>query len=112
MPRLVSLLAVIVLMTGGPKGPALAQQTEKGKLAYQWHCAPCHGLDGKGDGLPSDLTVLAKKNDGKFPTKRVFEIIESTWMGTNVGRRMPIMGFDARTRSAAIVDYLKRLQGQ
>ncbi len=110
MPKRASMLAAIVLMAAGLKGVALAQQTDKGKLAYQWHCAPCHGLDGKGDGLPSDLTALAKRNDGRFPYKRIFEIVESTWMGTNVARRMPIMDFDARTRSAAIVDYLRRIQ--
>lgn len=108
--KLASMLTMIVLLGGVLNSVALAQQTDKGKLAYQWHCAPCHGLDGKGDGLPSDLTVLAKRNDGKFPSKRVFEIVESTWIGTNVTRRMPIMDFDVRTRSSAIVDYLHSIQ--
>jgi hypothetical protein len=67
-------------------------------------------MDGKGDGLPSDLTTLAKKNGGKFPAARVSEIVEETWIGTNVHRRMPIMGFDVRGRSSAIVDYLRRIQ--
>jgi hypothetical protein len=40
-------------------------------------------MDGKGDGLPSDLTTLAKKNGGKFPAARVSEIVEETWIGTN-----------------------------
>lgn len=108
--KLASMLTMIVLLGGVLNSAALAQQTDKGKLAYQWHCAPCHGLDGKGDGLPSDLTVLAKRNNGKFLSKRVFEIVESTWIGTNVTRRMPIMDFDVRTRSSAIVDYLHNIQ--
>jgi mono/diheme cytochrome c family protein len=46
-----------------------------GKLMYNNYCAPCHGTDGKGAGpvagslkqAPTDLTVLAKNNGGKYP---------------------------------------------
>jgi mono/diheme cytochrome c family protein len=46
---------------------------------YVNYCAACHGKDGKGDGpaapalkvAPADLTVLAKKNAGKYPVMKV-----------------------------------------
>jgi mono/diheme cytochrome c family protein len=89
---------------------ASAQQADPGAVAFRWNCAPCHGLDGKGDGLPSDLTTLAKKNGGKFPAAQVYGIVQDTWAGTNMHRHMPIMGFDVRSRSSVIVDYVRSIQ--
>ena len=51
----------------------------KGPDLFRAHCAACHRSDGKGGGpLASklkteapDLTQLAKKNDGQFPSARV-----------------------------------------
>ena len=55
-------------------------------------------------------TTLEKKNGGKFPAERVYEIVQETWIGTNIHRRMPVMGFDVRSRSSTIVNYLRRIQ--
>src|ERR1035438_1296961 len=62
------------------KTPAGRTSASSGKEMYRAYCAACHGTDGKGDGpasaalksLPSDLTVLAGRNAGKFPELRVF----------------------------------------
>ncbi len=89
---------------------SFAQQLDTGEVAFRWSCAPCHGVDGKGDGLPPDLTTLAKKNGGKFPARQVYEIVQESWIGTNIRRHMPIMGFDVRSRSTAIVEYLRHIQ--
>ena len=53
---------------------------------YQNYCADCHGLGGKGDGPsrltipmnppPTDLTLMAKKNGGKFPFDDVVASID------------------------------------
>jgi len=63
--------------------PAAAQS---GKQDYDAYCAECHGDDGKGNGPttqtipmsppPPDLTILAKKNGGKFPFDEVVEIVD------------------------------------
>ena len=118
--------AIKLLMTTigvvGLSASAGAAEIDSGKAAYQSSCAPCHGMDGKGGGLlnvelgsklsPPDLTILAKRNSGEFPTEAVSEIIEATSIAANSTRQMPLLGFDVAVRShiPAIVDYLKRIQ--
>ena len=100
-----------------------AQGIDAGKTAYLSSCAPCHGVDAKGNGVfsaelklnepPPALTGLAKRNDGVFPARAVYEIIDGTALLAAHGtREMPIWGFDVmvRSRIAAIVDYLSRIQ--
>ena len=80
---------------------ASAQDFDEGKSEYQSSCAACHGEDGKGNGPvssqlkvpPSDLTVLAKKNNGVFPVKSVYEVIDGRQAVLAHGTRdMPIWG--------------------
>jgi mono/diheme cytochrome c family protein len=57
-----------------------------GNEMYKTWCATCHGVIGRGDGPtaselkthPADLTRLAKKNGGKFPTEKVRTYIDGT----------------------------------
>ena len=74
-------LAVTVLAASfGLVGARAALATEdaavaQGQKLYEQYCASCHGADGKGNGpkaselnpKPSDLTLLAKANGGRFP---------------------------------------------
>jgi mono/diheme cytochrome c family protein len=63
------------------------------------YCASCHGLSGKGDGemasrvarAPADLTLLAKRNGGDFPTTRVMAKIWG-YTGARDGAVMPNFG--------------------
>jgi mono/diheme cytochrome c family protein len=124
---------------------ALAQDLDAGKLEFQSSCATCHGIDGKGKGplseqlrvAPTDLTVLAKKNNGVFPVNAVYETIYGIKRIIAHGPPdMPIWGYRyfarntapgskkpdhyvelssdpdaiARTRFLAVVDYLNRIQ--
>jgi len=113
-----------------------------GKREYDANCAACHGPKGKGDGpfvdlmylgkpMP-DLTMLAKRNGGVFPTARVYEIIDGRQEIKGHGPRdMPIWGRDylerlgdtfvaypydpepiVRVRILALVDYIARLQAK
>jgi len=71
------------------------------KLMYQSYCAPCHGTDGKGNGpvagelktAPTDLTVLTRQNNGKFPDVHIAAVLR---FGTNVPAHgsvgMPVWG--------------------
>jgi mono/diheme cytochrome c family protein len=79
-----------------------AQDSDIGKLEYQTSCAMCHGTDGKGTGpladelktKPSDLTLIAKRNNGVFPFNRVYETIDGRQAIKSHGpREMPIWGF-------------------
>lgn len=55
-----------------------------GKMMYNNYCAPCHGTDGKGGGPvaaalkqpPTDLTVLARNNGGKYPDAHIAAILQ------------------------------------
>jgi len=55
-----------------------------GKQMYVNYCAPCHGVDGRGQGpvapalksAPVDLTVLSKLNHGKFPDTHIVSVLE------------------------------------
>lgn len=68
---------------------------------YRAYCAVCHGLDGKGSGpaasalkqrLP-DLTLLSKKNGGKFPDFRVTGVIQGdAAIAAHGSRDMPMWG--------------------
>ena len=68
---------------------AFAQQKlgfPPGRGSFVRNCGACHGDDGKGNGpkastlnpKPADLTQLAKKNGGTFPTGRVTRILDGS----------------------------------
>lgn len=121
------------------QGMAYAQQkADFGKRQYDSACAVCHGVTGKGDGpyagivdtRISDLTTLAKRNNGVFPFQRVYEIIDGTeTLKAHGTRDMPIWGREyrvqagevnfevpydpeayVRTRILALSEYVSRLQ--
>ena len=119
---------------------AHAQQvTDLGQVEFQTSCSGCHGTSAKGDGpvaryltrAPSDLTTLSRRNGGVFPSQRIYETIDgrtSTEIGPHGSRDMPIWGrvyrslamepgageaspgTTARSRMAALMDYLVRIQ--
>lgn len=70
----------------GAVSAAHAQESDvaAGAAEYKVACFQCHGESGKGDGpmaqfltiKPADLTQLAKKNQGKFPFREVFQTID------------------------------------
>jgi len=98
---------------------------------YAKCCAVCHGLTGKGDGPvapafkhpPTNLSLLAKNNCGKFPTVRVTSTLSldnanvqargnihmPAW--NNVFRQMD-GGSIPWLRIAVLADYLKTLQAK
>ena len=54
-----------------------------GRDLFEFYCASCHGRDGKGSGpvvpalkaRPPDLTTIALRNRGTFPTERVSALV-------------------------------------
>jgi mono/diheme cytochrome c family protein len=72
-----------------------------GEKDFRVYCGPCHGLDGKGQGVvaeflaiePADLTLLLRNNAGKFPRDRVAETIDGRReVRVHGARDMPVWG--------------------
>jgi len=107
---------------------ASAQDIDAGKTEYQSSCAACHGIDAKSNGPvskelktpPTDLTVLAKNNNGVFPYDMVYQVIDgrNSTISSHGTREMPIWGyrfgppqaFRFKNRILAVIEYLKRIQ--
>lgn len=81
-------------------------------MLYRLHCASCHGKEGHGDGpvaavltvRPPDLTRLASRAGGEFPTEAVRSAIDGrTEVRGHGSREMPVWGltFAERDRDAA-----------
>jgi len=81
--------------------PITNAPSNSGKEMFNSYCSVCHGLDAKGNGpaasamktAPSDLTLLAQKNGGKYPSSHVAAIIRGQAGTPSHGSQdMPIWG--------------------
>src|ERR1700730_8310491 len=72
-----------------------------GSQMFDSYCAVCHGKDGKGSGPaasamknpPSDLTLLAQKDGGKYPAAHVAAVIRGQASTPSHGSEdMPVWG--------------------
>jgi len=107
---------IAAVLSAGTAGYTQPQKTDLAAPEFARSCAVCHGSDAKGNGpytpylkmTPPDLTVLAKKNGGVFPTERVHQIIDGrAQVGAHGSREMPVWG----SRYSAAMDELKRYVG-
>ena len=110
--------------------PVLA---ELGAPIFARYCASCHGPGGRGDGPtapalrahPADLTGIAKRRGGEFPTGEIAKFIDGRFAFPAHGSRdMPVWGERfgsdvpdaevgesiARGNVASLVEYLKSIQ--
>ena len=110
--------------------PVLA---ELGAPLFQRYCVACHGTGGRGDGPaakalvtpPADLTTLAARRGGKFPTSEIAQFIDGRFeVSAHGSREMPVWGQRfgadvpdagvgesiARGNIATLVEYLKSIQ--
>jgi len=63
---------------------ARPQDADRGQIEFLLNCARCHGTDAKGSGpdsaklhiKPVDLTVLAKRNHGRFEPGAIYQMID------------------------------------
>ena len=124
---LVGLTILLIPQVIAKKNPAISPS---GREIYMNRCSACHGEDGKGNGpavgalrvAPADLTLLAQRNAGAFPTERVKNIV-GQWVEISAhgSREMPIWGdlFFPKTASQEqaanerfnlLATYLKSIQ--
>jgi len=134
-----ALAAILILAAAVATAVAApAQQTAEavvsgtsGDAVFKTYCGSCHGKSAKGDGpladalryRPADLTLLAKRNAGKFDAEKVYRMIDGRdLVKGHGGTDMPVWG-DAFKRSGegysekavkariqSVVDYLKSIQ--
>jgi nucleotide-binding universal stress UspA family protein len=129
-----SVLVTAVVFAPGLVTTAAAQeytQTTTGREVFRTYCASCHGEAARGDGplanamkrKPANLTEIAKRNGGQFPTDLVFRTIDGRQpVRGHGGPDMPVWG-DVFTRSRdagdgervkaviqSLVDYLDGIQ--
>ncbi|HEY1580625.1 MAG TPA: c-type cytochrome [Terracidiphilus sp.] len=101
-----------------------------GKQMYTSYCAPCHGTDGRGSGpaasalrtQPTDLTMLARNNRGKFPDTHVIVVLQfGSEMSAHGSATMPVWGpilgnmnrtnfQDKQLRISNLTHYLEKIQ--
>jgi mono/diheme cytochrome c family protein len=117
------------------KAPMKLTAADSGEEMYAEYCAVCHGKEGKGDGpaaselkvAPPDLSTLAKRNNGKYPSDHVAAVLS---FGTSTPAHgtsdMPIWGrllgwsgsalgtepAKVQLRIANLTTYIKSLQSK
>ena len=84
-----------------PENATMTANPLTGTQMFRTFCAVCHGTNAKGNGpaaitlktAPPDLTVLSRKNGGKFPLMKVTQVIQGDEVVLSHGtREMPIYG--------------------
>jgi mono/diheme cytochrome c family protein len=112
--------------------PAKPTSAASGREMYVSYCASCHGKDAKGDGPaasalkvpPADLTMLAKKNGGKYPAMRVTSVLGGQAnLAAHGNKEMPVWGnvfwkmsggheAEVQQRIANLNHYIESLQAK
>lgn len=105
-------MALAAAMVAVNARPASAQSgnAPTGAYLFRTYCASCHGPSALGDGplaaamkrKPANLTEILKRNDGAFPSDKVFRIIDGrTKVAGHGGSDMPVWG-DVFNRSSEV----------
>ena len=127
----VTIAAVMTFATVGARAANAQTPSEHGSSIFRTYCASCHGEGGRGDGplseslrtRPPDLTGIAARHDGVFPTEKIYRIIDGREQVRGHGRTdMPVWGdafFRAgenatresvETRIRKLVEFLDSIQ--
>ncbi|MGQ0736741.1 MAG: c-type cytochrome [Acidobacteriota bacterium] len=130
MPLLVTMLAAGTRAKG--QAPAEPSFSPHGSYLFRTYCASCHGVSARGDGplaasmrrRPPNLTEIAKRHKGTYPSEKVFRIIDGREkVPGHGGPDMPVWGDSfrnaleggdeqtVRARIQALVGYLESIQG-
>lgn len=123
--------AMLMLPAAASAQDQQPRQTTPGGETFRTYCATCHGSSARGDGplaasmkqKPANLTELAKRNGGVYPSEMVFKTIDGrTPVRGHGGPDMPAWaeafsksreaGDADRVKSViqSLVDYLESIQ--
>ncbi len=105
-PATIAALLPIVLLACAPQPEAV------GKTLYLDYCTACHGPAGRGDGPAAagldrpvpDLTLIAQRNGGTFPTARVMSVIDGYTRVREGNVTMPEFGADLQAGPLVMYD--------
>lgn len=112
--------------------PITSSTSNSGMKMFNDYCAVCHGKDGMGAGPaapamkapPTDLTLLAQKNGGKYPSAHVAAVLRGQATTVAHGSHdMPVWGplfssisegheAQVEQRIANLVHYIETLQAK
>ena len=117
MPARISIFAFTTATVMAVAPYARPQDADRGQIEFLLNCAGCHGTDAKGSGpdsaklhiKPLDLTLLAKRNHGRFDPGAVYQMID----GRNArlshhSAEMPIWGCRHQTAPPNLPATTKR----
>ena len=117
MPTKILIFAFVAAAVVAMVPYARSQDADRGQIEFFLNCASCHGTDAKGSGpqsaklhiKPADLTVLAKRNHGRFDPGAVYQMID----GRNArlshhSAEMPIWGCRHQTAPPNLPATTKR----
>jgi mono/diheme cytochrome c family protein len=102
--------AGVLLLSACASTPERKPAEMTGMEMYQQLCSSCHGVSGRGDGPVAslikigvpDLTRIAHREGGEFPTADVRRTIDGRWDRRAHGARdMPVWGWQLYDSSAS-----------
>ena len=98
------------------ESPAPVQVSQETRETYQWYCAQCHGLEGKGDGINAQFLTVPPRDHTKseyIETRSDEELFDAIKLGGHaVGRApcMPAWGHTLDDESIkSLVRYIREL---
>jgi mono/diheme cytochrome c family protein len=127
------MVTVLGLMACASHGCPESSAPQTGAQLFRANCVACHGTTAHGDGPVADiidvrvpdLTLIASRHGGTFPTDEIYHIVDGqSDMPAHGSRHMPIWGYEffggtgddesehgqAVTKVDNIVAYLQTLQ--
>ena len=143
--KFISVAAILLMISALAVGQAASAPTTtvkhvpianssptSGAEMFHSYCAVCHGTDAKGNGpaapamkaAPTDLTLLAQKNGGKYPAAHVAAVIRGQALTPSHGSEdMPVWGplfssisqgheAQVQQRIANLVEYIESVQAK
>lgn len=136
----IAISSIPTFVNAQQKDAQKSKPVDIGKIEYEAKCAACHGLKGKGDGpaaaslnrKPTDLSGLARSNNGVLPAARMFDVITGgVGVPVHGTRDMPVWGtayriqaaeyyvdvpYDpesyVRARVLTLIEYINRMQSK
>lgn len=131
VPWLLVFAAPLLLGATGSEEESKQKRRTVGASLFRTNCAPCHGVDGKGEGpvadqlefAPADLTGIARRNGDDFPAAKVRRSIDGRGDVRGHGvTDMPVWGDAFKTpeenysakkvqeKIRSVVEYLESIQ--